>query len=806
MADNRDRRLALRKSAVFNGIDFVDVSADELTLKVHFQNGNALKGTVTSASIAGGERRKWVPVNGINDATDWSFDPEGRVVLTLTVQSPGDFSNYTLNLVSPKLDPVFDHVLFTFKAACEADLDCKPLVNDCTETTGPAECLTVDAAPPIDYLAKDFLSFRKALFDFSAQRYPRWHETSEADVGVMLLEVLAALGDELSYTQDRVATEATLATATQRRSLVRHARLVDYEPAPALAASVLLQFDVLQGPLPAGTAVSAQGADGTTTYFEVGTGLNDDTDYVVKSTWNRGLKPYFWDDESRCLNRDSTEMWVEGWGHGLVAGMQLLIETRADSPGDPALRQIVRLTPSKPGGLDYAVEEVDQLFGNNVTHIRWHPDDKLIDDRDLTGDKTVLAGNIVPATQGRRVQENFAIERVPSQFAVMPLAVTRLGPNSTASHVTPQYSYTLGGGRLAWVKANVLDATPIPEIDVVQIPVALGQVLTQWSWSQRLLDQDAFTPAYTIDPAKFVAIAQNSDQSRSFDYASDEGDTIRFGDGVFGLVPDVESTMQVRYRIANGAAGNVAADSITTIEPSTNQANLISVTNPFPSCGGTDQESDESLRRMAPQAFQARQYRAVRKEDYEAAAKRLSWVLNAGTRFRWTGSWLSIFTTADPRGGEDLSPDQRLQLIDLLNRYRLAGYESYVPDPHYVGIDVAITVCAQPDAFRADVKAALLERLSTKSLPDKSPAFFNPDQFTFGTPLERSRLEAAIQATPGISGVLSIQTRRRGVNANLIDLPEGSPVMVGTNEMLRVDNDPSRPEMGSVRVYVEGGK
>ena len=47
----------------------------------------------------------------------------------------------------------------------------------------------------------------------------------------MLAELLSAAGDELSYQQDRIAAEATSATATQRRSVIRHARLVDYEPA-----------------------------------------------------------------------------------------------------------------------------------------------------------------------------------------------------------------------------------------------------------------------------------------------------------------------------------------------------------------------------------------------------------------------------------------------------------------------------------------------------------------------------------------------------------------------------------------------
>ena len=48
------------------------------------------------------------------------------------------------------------------------------------------------------------------------------------DLGITLVEVLAYVGDYLSYYQDAVATEAYLDTARQRISVRRHARLVDY--------------------------------------------------------------------------------------------------------------------------------------------------------------------------------------------------------------------------------------------------------------------------------------------------------------------------------------------------------------------------------------------------------------------------------------------------------------------------------------------------------------------------------------------------------------------------------------------------
>jgi len=113
----------------------------------------------------------------------------------------------------------------------------------------------------------------------------------------MLMEALSALADELSYLQDRVAGEATLGTATQRVSLVRHARLVDYEPSPAIAATTILQLDVVAGvtPVQAGLRCSALGADGSWIPFEVGDQLADPAtgkpigaSFTVDPRWNAG--------------------------------------------------------------------------------------------------------------------------------------------------------------------------------------------------------------------------------------------------------------------------------------------------------------------------------------------------------------------------------------------------------------------------------------------------------------------------------------------------------------------------------------
>ena len=86
---------------------------------------------------------------------------------------------------------------------------------------------------------------------------------------------------------------------------------------------------------------------------------------------------------------------------------------------------------------------------------------------------------------------------------------------------------------------------------------------------------------------------------------------------------------------------------------------------------------------------------------------------NAGSAFRWTGSWLTVFTTPEPDGGGALNLYEELQLIQLLDRYRLAGDESDVLEPQYVGFDLVVTVCADRSAFRADVRTVIQIELGT---------------------------------------------------------------------------------------------
>ena len=96
----------------------------------------------------------------------------------------------------------------------------------------------------IDYLARDYDSFRQALVALIPSKLPTWTDRSEADFGIVLLELVAYVGDILSYYVDRQTNECFLTTAQERRSVIEHLRLIGYEMAGAAPAAARLSLRV----------------------------------------------------------------------------------------------------------------------------------------------------------------------------------------------------------------------------------------------------------------------------------------------------------------------------------------------------------------------------------------------------------------------------------------------------------------------------------------------------------------------------------------------------------------------------------
>jgi predicted phage baseplate assembly protein len=424
-------------------------------------------------------------------------------------------------------------------------------------------------------------------------------------------------------------------------------------------------------------------------------------------------------------------------------------------------------------------------------------------------------GNLIPATAGETFTayfitgadlndftpaEQLAMSQPNGQTAYK--AVERIGPDGSVA-----YLFTLPGSEstpLVWLGVSVQVA--FPEVILQEMTFNQGTsqwvIASEWEWRRSLLGVNSSQSEdlhFTLDDGSWRQVVRFQRSGEEFihqDYAEDKGATIRFGDGEFGRVPSSKSVFRVYYRLGGGSRSNVSTNSLRHMSPL--PPFVLASTNPIHAFGGIDAESPNELRQLAPEAFRALTFRAVRPEDYAEAAERLPWVQHAGAVFRWTGSWLSAFVTPDPRGTTTLQDERRIDLIRQLDRFRQAGREVNVLSPEYADLDLEIEICISPGAYFGEVKKRLLEILIGKKGVIARRGYFSADKFTFGTPLSRSSLEAAIQSVHGVHAVLNILYRRRGwFDWRPLVL---SPYDPGMNAIIRVENDPFYPERGSVKI------
>lgn len=794
------------------GIDYIVVKENQTEIDVHFhvEPSQAFMegpgGQLTAGNIS------IIPTDEGNDSITVPDDGIAWVDHTLRITLPvyGGFGLYRLKLDHPDVDGYFNDLRFTFKVHCDSRFDCRAADDIC-----PVDEI-IDA--PIDYLARDFWSYRRAILEFASLRYPQWQGHLEADQGVMLAEVMAALGDELAFYQDLVSREATLETATHRRSLRHHARLFDYEIHDGLGASTWLQITVEDngsGNLPRGMSVWSESDSGRVTIFQTGRGIASTSalpalGYPIDAKVN-ALRSYLWDEDETCLKAGATEIWVEGHVKNSLA----LYETLPD--GTPSRKTIIRTDPDDPSlparrflaDLIDVTEEEDTLLGHAISRLTFDEDQPFAHDLDLTS--LFVCGNIVPATVGKDHDTYFTVGADPGTLGLpddiaeaMMRTVEREGPDSAVTHILSISDSDTDG--IVWLGEK--PDTAVPEILLDEVIWNGSEFSSQrtWEWRRSLVGQNASRkddPHFTLEDGMWRAVVSYRNQTEIFthsDYVGPSGMSVRFGDNQFGLTPAVNSIFRLRYRTGNGSINNLAADALTHLDAATIAPLEITVTNPLPINTGQEPQTTGRIRQSAPEAWKAITYRAVRPEDYAEAAERLSWVQQAGVRVRWTGSWLSNFVTTDPLAANHLSPERRIELADWLDRFRLSGRDVRVSDPEYANIDLDIRVCVEEDMEGVHIRKRILKSLTGDR---ETSGFFSPDNFTFGTPLNRSLLEAAIQGVTGVKAVKAILIRRPGV-FDWKEL-ENSYLPIRAQELIRMENDPNNPDRGSLKVKVVGG-
>jgi predicted phage baseplate assembly protein len=330
-------------------------------------------------------------------------------------------------------------------------------------------------------------------------------------------------------------------------------------------------------------------------------------------------------------------------------------------------------------------------------------------------------------------------------------------------------------------------------------------------------------------------------------------------------MPDAGTVFDAAYRVGNGTAGNVGAETIRCLvfRQTTGNAGEIQPRNPLPAAGGTDPEPIEEVKLFAPSAFCHVLDRAITADDYAALAadnqrrfaertaliaaalrehlptpvkpkQRASVEEEAGeeptvgrdilaapfqplqgakARIRWTGSWNQVFVAVDPMATETAGTELLKEIGSYLEPYRRIGHDISVRPAEYVGLDLGLFVCVDPEYLRGHVESALLDVFSNRVLPDGSRGFFHPDNLTFGDGIYVSRIIAAAQAVTGVRNVTVTRLERfeigeppPGTESVADELPPHGVLALGNFEIARLDNDPDCPEKGRLTLVLGGGR
>lgn len=813
------RKDKIKTQNKYNGIDFIEVEDDsnfpskrQKFIHVHFINQLFLSSLKKeNIVIEGGER--------ICDIRIVNVSPNANpLILIVEVDKPGDFSTYTLRLVNLKpdeFDPLLSSVDFSFKAGCRSEFDCKEK-RMCTSVPSPV--------PDIDYLAKDFASFRQVMLDRLSCLIPEWKERHEADLGIALVELLAYIGDHLSYQQDAVATEAYMGTARRRISIRRHSRLVDYTMHEGCNARTWVQIVVKKDKitLDRGTRFftkipginNAAAIDPDTDDYKIAVATDHEEfqsmyDVTLHESHNR-IRFYAWSDEDCCLPRGATGAVLYDDALQLSPGDVLIFKEQInpvsglETDADPFHRHAVRLTTVNNG--------TDPVTNQAIVEIEWNPEDALpfpfcisrtiqSDGKSVVmSDVSIALGNIVLADHGRDVKDE-DIGRVPEPDPALCLIFPPNPKRCSSSQplvIQPRFNPRINHKPLTF-------AAPDPFIADSKDKISSAASVFTYS------ENDA-VPVISLttappEPRSWLIYNDLLNCGRDdWGYVVEIEDNgtvfLRFGDNTYGKFPKSGMTFFASYRIGNGTGGNIGIGSIAHII--SKEKGIDSVWNPLPAKGGREPEKTDDVRKNAPHAFRI-QKRAVTTADYAEVVNRLPEIQRSAATLRWTGSWNTVFVTVDPYGFVPKEPkylENKVQ--EYLDEYRMAGHDTVIDWPRFVPLEIELFVCVKREYFRSDVKDALNELFSTRILADGRRGVFHPDNFTFGQPVYESRI---YQAALGVEGVKSVQIkkfRRRNTSDNPV--PADGRLWFNRLEIARLDNDPNFPENGVFTVYLEGGR
>jgi len=559
----------------------------------------------------------------------------------------------------------------------------------------------------LTYLNRDFESFKQEIVENHLKVYfpDTYQDFNESSIGMMLVELMAFIGDNLSFYLDKKFAESFISTAQETKNILKHARQLGFKAfgktsafgrvdlmisVPAITINNQILPDTrYAGVVYAGAKLTSQSGQKFETLENADFSTVDinnsalvavsKTDPVTKQPLSFGL-----------LLRDVA----------VKAG-----ETKTTTFSVSAYQPFLSLTISDVDVLE--VISVTDSLGNAWSEVDYLAQDTVFDSIPNTGADSTIVPYVL------------SLRTVPYRF------ITEFDVS------TGKTSLIFGTG-----DGSSLDLDLIPNLGDLSIP-AFGKA--------------TFTD-YSIDPQNFLRTRTlglapiNTTLSVSY----------RVGGGV------ITNAGAQQIRTVSDSVFDVGNTSLSS-SVARDVKNSLSVMNPYPAQGGRDNLSTPELKQLISANFAA-QSRAVTVEDY--IARSLSMPSKFGAIFRaharagvLNRNSVELAVLAKDSNGNPAiaSPTLKQNLQTYLGRFRMLTDAVELLDAQIINIKIAFSVLVSPDYNRTQVLTECLNRLKD---------FFIIDKWQIGQPINITDLNYLLA---DVDGVLSIYDLTITNPAGLVD-------------------------------------
>ena len=606
----------------------------------------------------------------------------------------------------------------------------------------------------IDYLNKDFDSFKSTLIEYAKTYFPNtYKDFNETSPGMMLIEMSAYVGDVLSFYIDQQYKEMMLPLAEERRNIINMANMLGYKVKPSIPAYVEI------------TATQTVGTTGDINNLK--------PNYSDAIVVDKGLQiPSAVDNSIKFETLDVIDFTVSG------AYDPSPVEDSFDIDGVVTLYRLTRNVRAISGETktrDFNIQSPQQYL--RLT---------------LTETNVIEIISIEDINNGNKWYEvdYLAQDKVPVETHNIDNPYTDAGNNDL--NMAIPYS-------LQYIKTGKRFITEVNDDNTTSIIFGNG-VLRNGS-----IDADSFV---TTDRAGFTI--NGTPDTSSLDISLDPlaGDSRM----TLGETP-ANTTLRITYRTGGGIGSNVSTGDLNTSNSPSLLSGVISgknfsVNNNFPAFGGSDEEPIEEIRRKA-KAFFSTQNRCVTKEDYEARVMNMSSkfgnvakvfvdrrnataenstelfnqfsasISNDNTidisewnQFQASAATIDVYTlgynankalvTLPSGSSGGITHPLKQNIITYLENYRMISDTINIADGKIINFGVAFEVVAHRSANKADVKLRCINKIIE---------YFNIDKMQFRQPIYTSDLEYELMGLDGVRSVNWVQLTQNFANlANSLTL------------------------------------